>query len=101
LTSSFVSLSRIHWRGQQCLELVVRPPEFKKIIGILPVKTDAFFFVVFIFGFVGFFVWFFETVSLCSLGCSGTHSVDHIGLKLRNPPGSSPPSTGILNAHHH
>ena len=26
---------------------------------------------------------FFEVVSLCSLGCPGTHSVDQAGLKLK------------------
>jgi hypothetical protein len=32
---------------------------------------------------------FFETVSLYSPGCPGTHSVDQTGLELRNPPASA------------
>jgi hypothetical protein len=37
-----------------------------------------------------FFVFFFQDrVSLCCLGCPGTHSVDQAGLKLRNPPAST------------
>jgi hypothetical protein len=36
-----------------------------------------------------FFLVFRDRVSLCSLGCPGTHSVDQAGLKLRNPPASA------------
>jgi hypothetical protein len=36
------------------------------------------------------FLFFRDRVSLCSLGCSGTHSVDQAGLELRNPPDSAP-----------
>jgi hypothetical protein len=32
---------------------------------------------------------FRDRVSLCSLGCPGTHSVDQAGLELRNPPASA------------
>jgi hypothetical protein len=35
------------------------------------------------------FLVFRDRVSLCSPGCPGTHSVDHAGLKLRNPPASA------------
>ena len=37
------------------------------------------------------FVCFFfqDRVSLCSPGCSGTHSVDQAGLELRNLPASA------------
>ena len=31
-------------------------------------------------------LFFQDRVSLCSLGCPGTHSVDQAGLELRNPP---------------
>jgi hypothetical protein len=31
---------------------------------------------------------FQDRVSLCTLGCPGTHSVDQAGLELRNPPAS-------------
>jgi hypothetical protein len=41
------------------------------------------FFVVF------FVVVFRDRVSLYSLGCPGTHSVDQAGLKLRNSPASA------------
>jgi hypothetical protein len=34
-------------------------------------------------------------VSLCSLGCPGTHSVDQAGLKLRNPPASASQVLGL------
>jgi hypothetical protein len=40
--------------------------------------------VVFLFCFV-----FFKTGFLCSHACSGTHSVDQAGLKLRNLPASA------------
>jgi hypothetical protein len=30
-----------------------------------------------------------DRVSLCSPGCPGTHSVDQVGLELRNPPASA------------
>ena len=39
-------------------------------------------------------------VSLCSPGCPGTHSVDHAGLELRNPPVSASQSVGITGVHH-
>ena len=40
--------------------------------------------------FVCLFVLFFrDRVSLCSLGCPGTHFVDQAGLKMRNPPASA------------
>ena len=32
------------------------------------------------------FFFFWDRVFLCSPGCPGTHSVDQVGLKLRNPP---------------
>jgi hypothetical protein len=32
---------------------------------------------------------FRDRVSLCSLGCPGTDSVDQAGLQLRNPPASA------------
>ena len=35
---------------------------------------------------LSFFFWFFrDKVSLCSLGGPGTHSVDQVGLELRDP----------------
>jgi hypothetical protein len=36
-----------------------------------------------------FFFFFKDRVSLCSPGCPGTHSVDQVGLKLRNPSASA------------
>jgi hypothetical protein len=38
---------------------------------------------------------FFETVSLCSPGCPGTHSVDQAGLELRNLPVSASQVLGL------
>jgi hypothetical protein len=59
----------------------------------LPLLLAAFCFVLFcfvLFCFVLFcFVLFSDRVSLCSPGCSGTHSVDQAGLKLRNLPASA------------
>jgi hypothetical protein len=43
-----------------------------------------------------FFFWFFrDRVSLYSLGCPGTHSVDQAGLKLRNLPASASQVLGL------
>jgi hypothetical protein len=44
------------------------------------------------------FFWFLvfqDRVSLCSLGCPGTHSVDQAGLQLRNPPASASQVLGL------
>jgi hypothetical protein len=41
------------------------------------------------------FLVFRGRVSLCILGCSGTHSVDQAGLKLRNPPASASRVLGL------
>jgi hypothetical protein len=46
---------------------------------------------IFFFWFLGFFLFLFfqDKISLCSLGCPGTHFVDQAGLELRNPPASA------------
>ena len=51
----------------------------------------VFFFGLFGLGFFCLFVFCFfqDRVSLCSLGCLGTHFVDQAGLELRNPPASA------------
>jgi hypothetical protein len=41
------------------------------------------------------FCFFQDRVSLCSLGCPGTHFVDQAGLKLRNPPASASQMLGL------
>jgi hypothetical protein len=44
------------------------------------------------------FLFFFgsrDSVSLCSSGCPGTHSVDQAGLELRNPPASASRVLGL------
>jgi hypothetical protein len=41
-----------------------------------------------------FFV-FQDRVSLCSLGCPGTHTIDHGALKLRNLPASASQGLGL------
>jgi hypothetical protein len=51
--------------------------------GLFPV-SDFFFFVV-----------FRDRVSLCSLGCPGTQSVDQAGLELRNLPASASRVLGL------
>jgi hypothetical protein len=42
-----------------------------------------------------FFLVFRDRVSLCSLGCPGTHSVDQAGLELRNLPASASRVLGL------
>jgi hypothetical protein len=42
-----------------------------------------------------FFFFFRDRVSLCSPGCPGTHSVDQVGLELRNPPASASRVLGL------
>jgi hypothetical protein len=48
---------------------------------------------------ISFFLFFFffprDRVSLCSPGCSGTHSVNQAGLKLWNPPASASQMLGL------
>jgi hypothetical protein len=41
------------------------------------------------------FFFFWDRVSLCSLGCPGTHSVDQAGLELRNLPASASQVLGL------
>jgi hypothetical protein len=48
------------------------------------ITSDTFFFFV-----------FRDTVSLCSPGCPGAHSVDQVGLELRNPPASASRVLGL------
>jgi hypothetical protein len=66
----------------------------------------GFWFLVFGFWFLVFGFWFLvyglvlvlvfqDRVSLCSPGCPGTRSVDHVGLKLRNPPTSASQVLGL------
>jgi hypothetical protein len=38
---------------------------------------------------------FRDRVSLCSPGCPGTHSLDHVGLELRNPLASASQVLGL------
>ena len=47
-------------------------------------KSSSQYFLVFFF----WILFFRDRFSLCSPGCPGTHSVDQVGLKLRNPPAS-------------
>jgi hypothetical protein len=42
-----------------------------------------------------FFFFFLDRVSLCSLGCPGTYSVDQADLELRNPPASASQVLGL------
>ena len=57
----------------------------KYIFGINLYISFFFFFDFFVL--VGWLV-FRDSVSLCSLGCPGTHYVEQAGLELRNPPAS-------------
>jgi hypothetical protein len=47
---------------------------------VIFVMANSFFF---------FFLVFLDRVSLCSPGCTGTHSVDQAGLEFRNLPASA------------
>jgi hypothetical protein len=51
--------------------------------------------LTFFFFFFFFFLVFPNRVSVCSLGCPGTHSVDQAGLELRNPPASASQVLGL------
>ena len=51
--------------------------------------------------FVFCFLFFQDRVSLYSLGCPGTHSVEQAGLELRNPPASTSQSARITGVRHH
>jgi hypothetical protein len=52
-------------------------------------------FLVCLFFVWGIFFFFLVRVSLCSLGCPGTHSVDQADLKLRNLPASASQELGL------
>ena len=41
------------------------------------------------------FCFFWDRISLCSLGCSGTHSVDQAGLEFSNLPASASQVLGL------
>jgi hypothetical protein len=41
------------------------------------------------------YLFFLDRVSLCSPGCPGTHSVDQVGLELRNLPASASQVLGL------
>jgi hypothetical protein len=49
----------------------------------------------FCFLFVCLFFVFRDSISLCSPGCPGTHSVDQAGLELRSPPASASRVLGL------
>jgi hypothetical protein len=53
-----------------------------------------FFFFIFLL-FIYLFLVFRDRVFLCSLGYSGTHSVDQAGLELRNLPASASQVLGL------
>ena len=56
--------------------------------------------LLFVRFFVCFGLVFRDRISLCSPGCPGTHSLDQVGLELRNPPASASQSTIIKGVHH-
>jgi hypothetical protein len=57
------------------------------------ILSFSFVVVVVVFGFL--VVVFQDRVSLYSPGCSGTHSIDQTGLKLRNLPASASQVLGL------
>ena len=61
---------------------------------------NSILFIIFIIGIIGGrscleFLSFRDRLSLCTLGCPGTHSVDQADLKLRNPPASASQVLGL------
>jgi hypothetical protein len=60
----------------------------------LSLQSFRFSFLFFLFLFV-LFCFFQDRVSLCSPGYPGTHSVDQVGLKLRNLPASTSQVLGL------
>jgi hypothetical protein len=53
------------------------------------------FFLFSFFFFLFSFLVFQDRVSLCSLGCPGTHFADQAGLELRNPPAPASQVLGL------
>jgi hypothetical protein len=70
------------FRQQDSLEPPLCPPRGWAVVFLL--------LLLLLFCFV-----FRDRVSLCSLGCPGTHSVDQAGLELRNPPASAAQVLGL------
>jgi hypothetical protein len=56
------------------------------------IQVFGFFFCLFVCLFV---LVFKDSVSLCSLGCSGTHFIDQTGLELRKQPTSASRVLGL------
>jgi hypothetical protein len=88
-----------HSVDQASLELRNPPASASQVLGLkacattarLPVTVLIFVLFCFVFCFLFCFILFCfrDRVSLCSLGCPGTHSVDQAGLELRNLPASA------------
>ena len=79
-------LSSFHW---MVLAPLQRSSDHRIYRRNHPLEKQLFFFLV-----------FQDWVSLYSLGCPGTHSVDQAGLKLRNLPVSASQVAGIKGMHH-
>jgi hypothetical protein len=71
---------------------IMRPCIKKKVYRFDTLDQD---YSVLHFFFLFWFLVFGYRVSLCSLGCPGTHSVDQAGLELRNPPISASRVLGL------
>ena len=54
-----------------------------------------FLYLIFVLLLLLLFVCLWDKVSLSSPGCPGAHSVDQIGLELRDPPASASPVLGL------
>jgi hypothetical protein len=72
--------------GSSFCPSVLPPPPPPPSFFFFSLSLSFFFFVFSRHGF---------SVSLCSPGCPGTHSVDQAGLKLRNPPASASRVLGL------
>ena len=91
---------RLHWNPKNLVLILVsechsnridelaRETEGKQTKAESPFSSSSSCFVLFYFVFR-------DRVSLCSPGCPGTHSVDQVGLELRNPPASASQVLGL------
>jgi hypothetical protein len=95
---SFKTLSRWTWRkaiNPLSPPSTVRPCS-QFVMGAGPKLRSSALTVPFVCLFVCFILFCFrDRVSLCSLGCPGTHSVDQTGLELRNLPASASQVLGL------
>jgi hypothetical protein len=95
VVSSAKKIEKAKIRRKRLPKSDLRPKDLS-IHSSIPFKSLCFFlFCLFVWVFFVFLFFLQDRVSLCSPGCPGTHSVDHAGLKLRNPPASASQVLGL------